>query len=139
MATEAEKVRDVMGRHPSALRVGTDLTAAVDMLLRLKTTGLPVIDERECVVGFLSEQDCLRSLIVSSYHCEGSPLVDDVMHADVLAVKPDDALMDVAELMVKQKPKVYPVVDDDGRLVGVLNRGQVLNALKDMRRACDLG
>ena len=139
MSTEAEKVKDVMGRHPSAIRIGTDLTEVVDTLLKLKMTGLPVIDRNERVVGFISEQDCLRSLIVSSYHCEGSPAVDDVMHTDVLSVKPDDTLVDIAELMVKQKPKIYPVVDGDGRLVGMLTRGQVLGALKDMRRACDLG
>jgi predicted transcriptional regulator len=139
MTTAAEKVKDVMARHPSALRTGTDLTAAVDQLLKLKVTGLPIVDASERVVGFLSEQDCLRSLIVSSYHCEGSPSVDDVMHAEVLSVRPDDALMDVAEMMVKQKPKIYPVVDESGCLVGMLTRGQVLGALKDMRRACDLG
>lgn len=139
MTAEAEKVSDVMSKRPAALRAGTELTAAVDTLLKLKLTGMPVIDASEQVVGFLSEQDCLRSLIVSSYHCEGSPLVDDLMHKEVLSVRPDDALMDVAELMIKQKPKVYPVVDVDGRLVGMLHRGQVLGALKDMRRACDLG
>lgn len=139
MTAEAEKVKDIMAKHPSALREGTDLTAAVDLLLKLKVTGLPIVDASEHVVGFLSEQDCLRSLIVSSYHCEGSPTVDDVMHTDVLSVRPDDALMDVAEMMVKQKPKIYPVVDESGRLVGMLTRGQVLGALKDMRRACDLG
>jgi len=139
MTAEAEKVADVMSKHPAALRTGTELTAAVDTLLKLKLTGLPVVDASERVVGFLSEQDCLRSLIVSSYHCEGSPLVDELMHAEVLSVRPGDALVDVAELMIKQKPKIYPVVDEGGRLVGMLSRGQVLGALKNMRRACDLG
>lgn len=139
MTTEAEKVRDVMGKHPLALRAETDLTAAVDLLLKLKMSGLPVVDANERVVGFVSEQDCLRSLLVSSYHCEGSPSVDDVMHREVLSVRPDDALMDVAEMMVKQKPKIYPVVDETGRLVGLLGRSQVLGALKEMRQACDLG
>lgn len=139
MTQAAEKVSDVMARHPSSVRVGTDLTDAVDMLLKLKTTGLPVIDANDRVVGFLSEQDCLRSLIVSSYHCEGSPAVEDVMHAEVLSVHPDQALVDVAELMVKHKPKIYPVVDQDNRLVGVLTRGQVLGVLKNSRRACELG
>lgn len=139
MTQAAEKVSDVMARHPSSVRAGTDLTDAVEMLLKLKTTGLPVIDADERVVGFLSEQDCLRSLIVSSYHCEGSPTVNDVMHAEVLCVRPDQALVDVAEMMVKQKPKIYPVVDENNRLVGVLTRGQVLGVLKNMRRACELG
>ena len=39
--------------------------------------------------------------------------------------------------MVTQKPKIYPVVDDKGILVGLLTREQVLRALKDSRRGCD--
>ena len=139
MTSEAEKVSDVMNRHPAALRAGTELTAAVDTLLKLRLSGMPVVDGSDKVVGFLSEQDCLRSLIVSSYHCEGSPLVDDLMHIEVLSVRAEDGLVDVAESMIREKPKVYPVVDEDNRLIGVLTRSQVLGALKDMRRACDLG
>lgn len=137
MKSDTGRVKDVMSRHPSAIRTGTDLTEVVEILLRLKVTGLPVIDASERVAGFISEQDCLRSLIVSTYHCEGAPLVENLMHREVLCVQPDDSLVDVAELMVRQKPKIYPVVDQDSRLLGMLSRGQVLKALKDMRRGCD--
>lgn len=137
MERRADKVGDVMSRHPAAIRTGTDLTEVVDTLLRLKVTGLPVIDDSERVVGFISEQDCLRSLIVSAYHCEGAPTVDSLMATRVLSVRPDDSLVDVAELMVRERPKVYPVVDEDERLIGMLSRGQVLKALKALRLACD--
>lgn len=137
MERRADKVGDVMSRHPAAIRTGTDLTEVVDTLLRLKVTGLPVIDDSERVVGFISEQDCLRSLIVSTYHCEGAPTVDSLMATRVLSVRPDDSLVDVAELMVRERPKVYPVVDEDERLIGMLSRGQVLKALKALRLACD--
>ena len=51
----------------------------------------------------------------------------------------EDNLVDVANLMIMQKPKIYPVVDDSGNLVGLLTRGHVLNALKDSRQHCDAG
>jgi CBS domain-containing protein len=86
------------------------------------------------VVGFVSEQDCLRSLLVSSYHGEGSPRVEDVMFREPLTVRLDDSVVDVAEMMVKQKPKIYPVVDQSGRLQGLLIRSQVLTCLIDNRR-----
>ncbi len=131
-------VSALMGKHPTAIALGTELTQVVDKLLQHKATGLPVVDESQRVVGFVSEQDCLRKLLVSSYHCEGSLIVDAFMHAPPLTVAETDSVVNVAELMVTQKPKIYPVVDAQNRLVGMLSRHQVLKALKDTRRACEV-
>ncbi|MCK0536731.1 CBS domain-containing protein [Alcanivorax quisquiliarum] len=130
-------VKEVMARHSPSIALGTAITTVVETLLRHKITGLPVVDAESRVVGFVSEQDCLRSLLVSSYHCEGSPKVDDVMHREPLTVSPEASVVDMAEMMVKQKPKVYPVVDESQRLVGLLLRSQVLTVLKDNRNQCD--
>ena len=69
-------VRALMAKHPAAVKTGTELTAVVDILLQHKFTGLPVVDDHNKVVGFVSEQDCLRKLLISSYHCEGSLVVE---------------------------------------------------------------
>ena len=130
-------VRALMAKHPAAVKTGTELTAVVDILVQHKFTGLPVVDDHNKVVGFVSEQDCLRKLLISSYHCEGSLVVEEFMHSQPLTVHEDDSAVNVAELMVTQKPKIYPVVDDKGILVGLLTREQVLRALKDSRRGCD--
>jgi len=130
-------VRALMAKHPMAIKTGTELTEVVDALLQHKFTGLPVVDSQNKVVGFVSEQDCLRKLLISSYHCEGALVVEDFMHDQPLTVKEDDSAVNVAELMVTQKPKIYPVVDAQGLLTGLLTREQVLRALKDSRRGCD--
>ena len=130
-------VRSLMAKHPAAVKTGTELTEVVDILLQHKFTGLTVVDDHNKVVGFVSEQDCLRKLLISSYHCEGSLVVEEFMHGEPLTVHEQDSAVNVAELMVTQKPKIYPVVDDKGILVGLLTREQVLRALKDSRRGCD--
>ena len=130
-------VRALMAKHPMAIKTGTELTEVGDALLQHKFTGLPVVDSQNKVVGFVSEQDCLRKLLISSYHCEGSLVVEDFMHDQPLTVKEDDSAVNVAELMVTEKPKIYPVVDAQGILTGLLTREQVLRALKDSRRGCD--
>ena len=73
-------VRALMAKHPMAIKTGTELTEVVDALLQHKFTGLPVVDSQNKVVGFVSEQDCLRRLLISSYHCEGSLVVEEFMH-----------------------------------------------------------
>ena len=82
-------VRALMAKHPMAIKTGTELTEVVDALLQHKFTGLPVVDSQNKVVGFVSEQDCLRKLLISSYHCEGALVVEDFMHDQPLTVKED--------------------------------------------------
>ena len=122
------KVSDVMWSHIEPVRMGTQLNEVVKHLLANHVTGLPVVDAERRVIGFVSEQDCIHSMLVSSYHCEGSPIVDDVMFREPIAVTPDMAIVDLAQQLVKGKPKVYPVVDH-GVLKGIVTRSVILSEM----------
>lgn len=122
------KASDVMWNHIEPIRCGAPLTRVVKTLLRNHVTGLPVVDEHRKVIGFISEQDCIHALLVSSYHCEGDPIVDDVMFRDPVTISPEMAVVDLAQNLGAGKPKVYPVVDH-GRLVGIVTRTAILAEL----------
>ncbi|WP_111493243.1 MULTISPECIES: CBS domain-containing protein [Marinobacter] len=122
------KVSDVMWNHIEPVRCGTSLSKVVNVLLRNHVSGLPVVDEKRHVLGFVSEQDCIHALLVTSYHHEGEPVVDDVMFADPLTVPPEMAMVDLAQNLGRNKPKIYPVVDG-GKLVGIVTRAAILQAL----------
>ncbi|HTN34381.1 MAG TPA: CBS domain-containing protein [Marinobacter sp.] len=124
----ALKVSDVMSNHIRPIKCGTFLTDVVKALLDNHISGLPVVDDQRRVLGFVSEQDCIHSLLVSSYHCEGDPIVDDVMFREPLTVSPRLALVDLAQNLGAGKPKVYPVVED-GKLVGLVTRSAILQEL----------
>ncbi|MFL1467044.1 CBS domain-containing protein [Marinobacter sp. DUT-3] len=122
------KASDVMWNHIEPIRCGAPLTRVVKTLLRNHVTGLPVVDAHRKVIGFISEQDCIHALLVSSYHCEGDPIVDDVMFRDPVTISPEMAVVDLAQNLGAGKPKVYPVVDH-GRLVGIVTRTAILAEL----------
>lgn len=128
-------VKDLMVNHPLAIQQGTELTTVVSTLLQSRYSGLPVVDQERRVIGFVSEQDCLRRLLVTSYHSEGSERVEELMHDDPLTVLENQSVVNIAEMMIKQKPKIYPVLDEGGRLTGLLTRRMVLRALNDSRKA----
>lgn len=130
------KVADWMDTRVRPLRCGTDLGVVVDALLQSGLTGLPVVDDEERVIGFVSEQDCIHSLLISSYHCEGAPRVNDVMHDQPASVREDDSVLALAQAMETDRPKIYPVVDNDGRYRGLIGRAHVLQALRSARQAC---
>ena len=123
------KVADQMNHHPVTFHAEMTLETAVDKLTEAGQLGGPVIDEQNKVVGFLSEQDCLARMLLSSYHDQVSAHVQDVMRMDVLTVKPYTGIIDLAQQMLGAKPKIYPVVDDNGLLVGVISRSDVLRAI----------
>ncbi|MEX2473671.1 CBS domain-containing protein [Marinobacter sp.] len=122
------KASDVMWNHIDPIRCGTQLTRVVKVLLQNHVSGLPVVDDHRRVIGFISEQDCIHALLVSNYHCEGDPIVDDVMFRDPVTISPEMAMVDLAQNLGAGKPKVYPVVDH-GRLVGIVTRTAILAEL----------
>ncbi|TKB46796.1 CBS domain-containing protein [Ferrimonas sediminicola] len=132
---ESVKVQDYMERRPVWLSPETPLSVAVDTLLKARQPGAPVVDAEHHLVGFVSEQDCLSVLLASSYHCDITATVADCMRTDVLTVKPEDSVLALAELMLGQKPKIYPVVDED-RVVGMIDRSRVLNAISTHLKSC---
>lgn len=124
----ALKVSDVMSNHIAPIRCGTPLSSVVKTLLEHHVTGLPVVDENRHLLGFVSEQDCIHALLVSNYHCEGDPIVDDVMFREPLPVSPGMAIVDLAQKLGSGKPKVYPVVEHE-KLIGIVTRTAVLAEL----------
>lgn len=126
---ESLKVKDYMNRRPVKLSVDMPVAEAVEQLLRSKQTGGPVVNNQLELVGFLSEQDCLGQMITSSYYREQVCRVADIMRTPVLSVSGNDSILELAQTMIDQKPKVYPVLDENGFVIGTINRTEVLNAI----------
>lgn len=125
---ESLTASDVMSNHIEPIRCGTPLTKVVKTLLHNHVTGLPVVDDHRRVIGFISEQDCIHALLVSNYHGEGDPKVDDVMFRNPLCISPEMSLVDLAQNLGAGKPKVYPVTDH-GKLIGIVTRSAILAEL----------
>lgn len=129
MPLRSLQVSDYMSRYPAILTPHMPIEEAVAKLIEADLTGGPVIDATKRVVGFLSEQDCLGMMLEGTYHNEQSANVEDCMSNAVLTVYDDMDVLDLAQKLGANKPKVYPVVDHNNRLVGVISRTQVLKAI----------
>ncbi|MGF1741613.1 CBS domain-containing protein [Vibrio profundum] len=125
---ESLKVKDYMTAKAVTFTVEMSLSAALNKVMSSPHLGGPVINEKEEVIGFLSEQDLLDKLVKVSYFCQDTHLVGDCMHPEVLSVKPDTSIIELADKMRVGKPKAYPVVDN-GKLVGIITRTDVLRAI----------
>ncbi|MBR7628359.1 CBS domain-containing protein [Aeromonas popoffii] len=129
------QIRDHMSRLTHSLTPRLGLAEALDKLHHSGLSGLPVLDEQKRLIGFLSEQDCIPSLLTGSYHCDTRTRVEDLMSHTPLSVAPDDSIVDLARQMSEAKPKIYPVLQG-GKVLGIISRHQVMQALNQQMKGC---
>ena len=135
MVDKSVLVRDCMSRKVVSFDVRDDVGDVVAVLLEHKITGAPVLDANKKVIGFISEQDCIKEMLNTALYCDLTANAGDVMKTEVLSVDADMSIAELAEQLTTNKPKVYPVVEQ-GRLVGIISRSDVLQELYDASVRC---
>ncbi|GDY26900.1 formate transporter FocA [Agarivorans sp. Toyoura001] len=153
-------VADIMSPADNALSPDMTIASACDALLAQEAPGAVVVNESNELQGFISELEILRKLWLEDYRKPSTTTVASIMQKDIMTVAPNHNLLKLAEYMsvdVAQvypvsdsgvllssthqpleerlrnssvyRPKVFPVVEN-GKLVGVVTRHQVLKALR---------
>jgi CBS domain-containing protein len=137
------KVRDLMTTEPITTTPDAPLKEAARMMVEHGVSGLPVLKDGR-LVGMVTEGDFLRqeanrdqpyrlSLLEALFgDGTGSPpaveTVGEVMSEPVITITPDATISEAARLMAHRRVKRLPVVDDDGNVIGVISRADVVNA-----------
>lgn len=96
--------------------------------------GALLIIENEELKGIFSERDYARKGIIQGRKAKSTPM-SEVMTSNVFTVKTDSNIKDCMELMSEKHFRHLPVVNDDGKAVGVLSVGDIVTALiKEQRQ-----
>ncbi|NIM50270.1 MAG: CBS domain-containing protein [Gemmatimonadales bacterium] len=139
-------VRDVMVRRRLSVRPETTLGEASKLMVAHKVAALPVVSQSDEVLGMVTYRELLRNLLplyvkrlsgreFRAVPRRGDETVDphqipvrEVMDRTVLCVSEDQALADVATMMLNRNVERFPVVRE-GALVGFLTRGDIVRRL----------
>jgi CBS domain-containing protein len=130
MTTQAKRVRDIMTTDLLNVTPETEIMRAVHLLVTEDVSGLPVVDQQGMLLGILTERDCIEVALHAGYFDEIGGSVEQYMTTPVESVNPDSTLMDLAELFAHSPFRRCPVVDE-GKLVGLICRRDILRALSD--------
>jgi CBS domain-containing protein len=145
------KAADVMTRQVVTVTPDATVEEAARSMLHHRISGLPVTDTDGAVLGILTEGDLLRraetgtekqrtrwiALIVGpgrlaqEYVHAHARKVREIMTERVFSVTPDTPLSDIVTLMEAKHVKRLPVIEQ-GRLVGILSRANLMAALVEL-------
>jgi len=114
------RVEQIMNPQVLACRPHDSLNQAAQLMWEHRCGGVPVVNETNYPVGFLTDRD-----ICMAAYTKGTPikeiLVDQAMAHEVVTCKPDDKLISAAELMRQHGKRRLVVVNPMGRLAGLLS------------------
>jgi CBS domain-containing protein len=141
--------RDVVAVHPDS-----DVESLLRLMRKHELPGVPVVDAENTVVGIVTEADLVIRdedadlrlphhidllggviFLEPIKHYEDrlrrafAATVADMMTSDPVTVRAEDTIRGAARLIAERRHNRLPVVDEDGHLLGVVTRVDVLEAL----------
>lgn len=152
-----EKVEEIMTRNVITAKENDSVLEVATVLKENKIAGVPVLNEREEIVGVISEADILKLLdnfhwytpIFTAHdliHLFGENLHDiqqdiekaskmkvkEVMSKNPKTISQDTLIDDAAQIMHSTGFNRLPVVDGSGKLVGIIARADIIASLYDI-------
>lgn len=139
-------VKEAMTKNTVTVRRDADLQTAATLLSENRVSGMPVVDNNNRVIGVISEADILILTGMKRDHTFkdilrnilGGPVsakttnrnkVEDVMSFPPVTSKADDTIADVAKILDERRIKRLPVVDDNGTLLGIISRADIVRMI----------
>jgi len=152
------KTADVMTSKVITVGPDAQLQDVAQTLLANRISAMPVVAADGKLVGIISEGDLMRRVesgterrrswwlelmtgreaLAAEYVKEHSRKVSDVMTREVITVKPEAPLSDIATVLERNGIKRVPVVQD-GKVVGIISRANLLQALASYRAPIEAG
>jgi CBS domain-containing protein len=153
------KIQEALQKDVIKFQPEDRIVEVAQSLRKNKISGAPVVNKEGMVVGIISEGDIMRLLEVHSprinlilpspldlielpvrmkYELDeiaedmnkaASILIGEIMTKKVITIGPDADISDAAQLMDTHDIKRLPVVDDAGKMIGIVTRGDIIGAV----------
>ena len=141
------QVKDFMIRKVYTVTPAHSIKELLVILQKNRIGGVPVVDDDNHLIGIISDGDVLRYLspnpiigIAGLVYIIEDGKMEDVLHEklqtkvkaimkkrNIIKVSPDEDFETAIRILSKHHFKKLPVVNDAGRVVGVLSRGDIIN------------
>ncbi len=146
-----KKAGEIMTTNVITINANDDVEKMARLLLEHRISGLPVVDDNGKLVGVVSETDLVfqEKPVRTPFYVVifDSPIylekpnrfihdikravaqkVGDLMSTKPYTVGPEASIEDVATIITENDVNRVPVIDDDGKLIGIITRQDIIKA-----------
>jgi CBS domain-containing protein len=139
--------KEAMSQDLLTIRASDSMVSAYRLMHEKRIRHLPVVDERQKIVGILSDRDVQRAMSVKRINnfqqeveLDATLPVEDFMSWPVQTVSESTTLRRIAEEMLSQKVSAFLVEDNSGRVKGIITTDDILKVfLKNDEKTDNLG
>jgi CBS domain-containing protein len=133
-STENIKVSDYMTTNLITFRPNQSVLEVMNTLIKKRISGGPVVNDKNELVGIISEGDCMKQISNSRYY--NQPLqdfkVEQHMNTNVDTIDGNMNVFDAADKFLTSKHRRFPIVEN-GKLVGQISQKDVLKAALQLK------
>lgn len=123
-------VLDIMAKSPAVCTPDTALPEVARMMVEHDCGAIPVVESAESPrpVGVITDRDIVVRLVAEG-RCPLEAAAKDAMTESVTTVSPQMSLAECAEVMERHQVRRVPVVDESGKIIGMVSQADIaLNA-----------
>jgi CBS domain-containing protein len=125
----AKQITEVMSSNPCAIEADKPVAYAAKMMQQ-EDVGLAPVVEGDRLVGTLTDRDIVTRVVAEGKDPQ-SVTVREVASTDLVTIDPQQGLDEALRLMARNQVRRLPVVEEDGRLVGVVAQADVAREGRD--------
>ena len=123
MAQTDTSIRNVMTPNPTTVEQSTPVAEVARLMKREDVGSVPVVESGR-LIGTVTDRDLALRVLAEGKDPQ-STKVSDVASTDLVTIDPQQSLDEALRLMAQHQVRRLPVVEEDGRLVGIVAQADV--------------
>ncbi len=149
--------REIMNTPVFSVTENQSIKEVITLLAKHRISGVPVVDEKNILVGIISDTDIVRyshqDSVIPFTDLSGwiSPYADisdlaslrkgidllsrtkvsRVMSKKVISAEADSSIVEIAKMMSRRKINRIPIIDKEGRLLGIITRADLVFSMSE--------
>jgi CBS domain-containing protein len=124
------KIRDVMTPSPRTVESSAPVQEAAKIMRDEDVGAIPIV-ENGSLVGIVTDRDIALNVVAEGK--DGSTPVTQIAAGDLVTIDPDQSLDEGLRLMAQHQVRRLPVVEEDGKPVGIIAQADIARQADDQK------